>query len=158
LNYRFAQVNVAARKAKDAFKELSVTIDSFGQSLTPALKIILYIDEAHTLMIPSQKKLSYSGKNPSDKYLYDILCSALNNFLSEPLFVLFLSTASHLYQLVPSGALARSARARSNIHNLQAPITETPFDCSPDLPVWSHKLTLENTCDVVFMSRFGRPL
>ena len=59
---------------------------------------------------------------------------------------------------MPSGALARSARARSNIHNLQAPITETPFDCSPDLPVRPHKLTLENTCDVVFMSQFGRPL
>jgi hypothetical protein len=48
LNDHLAQVDVAARKAKDAFKELSVTIDSFNQSPAPAPKITLYFDEADT--------------------------------------------------------------------------------------------------------------
>jgi hypothetical protein len=156
LNY-LVQVDAVAKKAKDAFTELSVTIDSFGEFQLPP-KIILYFDEADTLMITPQRNKQSSGENPSDKYLYDILCSALNNLLSEPLLALFLSTASHLYQLAPSGPMARSARARSNIHNLQAPITETPFDCSPNFPVLPRDLTLEKTCDVAFMSQFGRPL
>jgi hypothetical protein len=154
LNDHLTQVNVAARKAKDVFKELSVTIDSFNQSSAPAPKLILYFDEADTLMIPPPKnKPSYSGENPSDKYLYDILYSALNNLLSELFLVLFLSTTSHLYQLAPSGPITRSAHAHSNIHNLQAPITETPFDCLPDFPVRPRQLTLKNTCDVAFMSQ-----
>jgi hypothetical protein len=71
---------------------------------------------------------------------------------------LFPSTASHLYKLAPSGPFARSAHARSNINNLQAPIIETPFDCYPDFLVQPCELTLENTCDIEFMSQFGLPL
>lgn len=162
---RLPQLDVAARKAKNAFHELSVTLDSFGNSSTSSLKVVLYFDEAHTLMVKvasrSKNGLSDSGQNfsdPADKYLYDIFCSALNHFLEEPLLVLFLSTTSHIYKLAPSGPLARSARARSNIDNLQAPITEIPFDCSPDFPVRPHQLTLEDTCNISFMARFGRPL
>ena len=143
----------------DAFTELSMTIDSFAETQGNSFKIIIYFDEADTLMTsPEKNKQSSSLENTLDKYIYDILCSALSRLVSEPLFAIFLSTAPHLYQLAPSGPFARSARARANIHNLQTPITETPFDCSPYFPVQPRDLTLENTCDVAFMSQFGRPL
>jgi hypothetical protein len=140
--------------AQHAFNTLCAT-------LGPSFKPVLYFDEAHTLMVtlPSQPTVdqAFPSENLGQTYLYDILCSALE-CLDKPPIVLFLSTASHLYQLAQSGSFTRSARARSNIKNLQAPITETPFDCFPDFLVQPRELTLENTCDIEFMSQFGRPL
>jgi hypothetical protein len=61
LNDRLAQVDVASKRAKDAFDALSATIDSFGIIPTQSLKIVLYFDEAHTLMtkVPPQ-----TGRDP----------------------------------------------------------------------------------------------
>jgi hypothetical protein len=116
------------------------------------VKLMLYFDEAHVL---AEKKVP---NDPDGKDLYDVLCSCFNLFPTSPIFVIYLSTNSNISQLAPSGPLARSARARDNADALQAPITEIPFDCSSIFPIQSHKLKLEDVCNVEFMAQFGRPM
>jgi hypothetical protein len=116
------------------------------------VKVVIYFDESHTLSDVS------APANSENKNLYDVLCSALDHLKSRPLFVIFLSANSHLATLAPSPALARSASAREHSDALQAPITETPFDCAPDLRILPRTLSLEDISDVGFMARFGRPL
>jgi hypothetical protein len=41
---------------------------------------------------------------------------------------------------------------------IQAPFTETPFDCHPSFPVIPSHFTLAGTAGVEFLARFGRPL
>jgi len=139
-----------------AFNGLSDAIDNriVGAQQFPAneIKVVIYFDESHTLsdvLAPT---------NPMNKTLYDVLCSALDHLKSRPLFTIFLSTNSHLATLAPSAALARSARALVHSGALQAPITETPFDCAPDLCILPGTLSLEDISDLEFMARFGRPL
>jgi hypothetical protein len=96
--------------------------------------------------------------DPDGKDMYDVLCSCFNFFLSSPIFVIYLSTNSNISQLAPPGSLARSARARENADALQAPITETPPDCSPVFSIESHKLTLNDVYEAEFMAQFGRPM
>ena len=150
------QVEQLGREALGAFNKLSSTIDSSieGRQHFPnnQIKVVLYFDEAQTLSD------EMAPKNIENKSLYDVLCSAFDHLRSASLFIIFLSTNSRLDKLVPGGPLARSARARENWHALQAPITETPFDCSPDFPIIPGTMKLEETCDVAFMARFGRPL
>ena len=50
------------------------------------------------------------------------------------IFNLYFDEAHTLMMPTCSGTFSKSARVRSSIRNLQAPITETPFDCSPDFP------------------------
>lgn len=110
----------------------------------------MYFDEAGTLT-----------KTFAPQYIktrYDVLCSVLCVFKKQPVFGIFISTASRLAQLAPTGRLARSARITTEIAHMQAPITETPFDCSPDLPVDPNSLTLDQISEISFMARFGRPL
>jgi hypothetical protein len=116
------------------------------------VKLILYFDEAHVL---SAKTVPH---DPDGKDMYDVLCSCFNLFLSLPVFVIFLSTVSNIYKLAPSGSLAKSARARANTDALQAPVTETPFDCSPKFPIKPGKFGLEEVSRVEFMAQFGRPM
>src|SRR5262245_11076058 len=112
----------------------------------------MYFDESHVLCGTP------SSTNKDDKTLLDVLCAAIDHLRSCPLFVIFLSTNSHLSKLAPGGPFAKSARARQNWDALQAPITETPFDCSPLFPLSLESLTLEDTSTVEFMAQFGRPL
>jgi hypothetical protein len=116
------------------------------------IKVMLYFDEAHVL---ADRKVP---GDPDGKDMYDVLCSCFNLFLSFPLFVIYLSTNSNLSLLAPQGPLARSARARANADALQAPITETPFDCAPTLRIKPNKLKLEDLYQIEFMAQFGRPM
>jgi hypothetical protein len=78
--------------------------------------------------------------------------------LADPIFVIFLSTRFNISNLATPGPLARSGRARENIDVLQAPVTETPFDCYPNLLIKPGELGLEDVSQVEFMARFGRPM
>ncbi|KAF9507409.1 hypothetical protein BS47DRAFT_1351722 [Hydnum rufescens UP504] len=116
------------------------------------VKLMLYFDEAHIL---AQRKV------PGDldgKDMYDVLCSCFSLLPSSSVFVIYLSTQSDISDLAPRRSLSRSARARENPEALQAPITETPFDCSPRFPVNPGELKLEDVYTVDFMAQFGRPL
>jgi hypothetical protein len=137
-------------KAVSAFSQLSLAIQCRVRDAPSddKIKVIMYFDEYHTL----------SGPVRSGKTVYDFLCSAFDDLVSLPLFVIFLSTNSHVRQDAPMPIFARSARARASPATLQAPITEVPFDCSPELPIAAGTLKLADVSTIPFMARFGRPL
>ncbi|EGO24856.1 hypothetical protein SERLADRAFT_415801 [Serpula lacrymans var. lacrymans S7.9] len=113
------------------------------------VKVMLYFDEAHTL-IPS------SDQEPQINVL-EVLQSCLADTHRRAHFALFLSTVSKLQDFAPVQHLANSARARAP-GPLQAPITEVPFDCWSGLPICPHLYKLGDLSKIRFMARFGRPL
>jgi len=119
---------------------------------TNDVQLMLYFNEAHGLL--DRKILD----DPDGKDMYDVLCLCFNAFLSSPIFVIYLLTNSNISQLAPAGQAARSGRAWTNTDALQAPITEVPFDCSPDFPIPSGEPSLQDICEVRFMAQFGRPM
>jgi hypothetical protein len=141
--------------AKKQVKLLLQRIDDCCESMeglkSDHVKLMLYFDEAHVLT----KTVPH---DPDQKDMYDVLCSCFNLFLSLPVFVIFLSTTSNINKLAPSGSLAKSARARANADALQAPVTETPFDCSSNFPIKPRKFGLGDVSQVEFMAQFGRPM
>jgi hypothetical protein len=144
--------------ARDALRRLLQTMDNLVEDgerkeiERDRIKLLLYFDESHCLL-----EANLTSETPG-KTLYDVLCSRLNAFLDFPLFSIFLSTASHLGKFAPPGPYARSARIRNAPESIQAPITETPFDCAPDFLVKPSTLRFRDICSVEFMSKFGRPL
>jgi hypothetical protein len=105
-------------------------------------------NEAHVLT-------GYKIPNDSEeKGTYDVLCLSFNFFLAFPISVICLSTTSNMSQLAPLGSLARSARACRYADRLQVPITETPFDCSPMLPIRPGKLLLKDVSEIEFLAQF----
>jgi len=151
-----ADLHAVSREAKFQLARLLQCIDksckSIGDYHRNEVKVMLYFDEAHVLA--ARKVLD----DPDGKDMYDVLCSCFNSFVSSPIFVIYLSTTSNISFLAPQGSLARSARARANANDLQAPITETPFDCAPTLRIKPDKLRLEDLYQTEFMAQFGRPM
>jgi hypothetical protein len=145
--------SAVSKMARNELALLLKCIDDCCESITENndVKLMIYFDEAHVLA----RKVP---KDPEEKDTYDVLCSCFNLFLPLPIFVIYLSTSSYISQLAPSGSLAGSARARDNADALQAPVTEIPFDCSPDFPIIPDKLGLNDVCKVEFMAKFGRPM
>ncbi|KAF9519221.1 hypothetical protein BS47DRAFT_1482200 [Hydnum rufescens UP504] len=143
--------------AKDGLERLIQCIDGCCMSIEAIpshhVKLMLYFDEAHVL----SKEIC---DGPGHKDVFHALCSSFNYFIRYPIFVIYLSTNSDISYLAPKGSLARSARARENPEALQAPVTETPFDCSPRFPIvpGAPELKLEHVCSLEFMAQFGRPL
>ena len=114
----------------------------------------MYFDEAHMLTTDvSKANVLWQGKD-----LYDCLLSHLNHFVEYPVFSIFLSTNSSLSDLAPPTREAKSSRARNALDHVQAPITETPFDCSPTLYVVPNTLKWQDVCKIEFMAQFGRPM
>jgi hypothetical protein len=144
-----------SQDAKSKLVRLLQTIDGCCESMegyqSGHVKLMLYFDEAHVLGEKSVEN-DLEGKD-----MYDVLCSCFNFFLSLPIFIVFLSTNSNVSQLAPRGSMAKSGRARENADALQAPITETPFDCSPKLPI-KPDLKLDDLYGIEFMAQFGRPM
>ena len=148
----YATSELAKREVELLLKRIDNCCASMKGFKNGHIKLMLYFDEAHVL---SAKRVAH---DPDEKDMYDVLCSCFNLFLSLPIFVIFLSTTSNIHELAPSGSLAKSARARADADALQAPVTETPFDCSPEFPVKPGKLGLKDVCQVEFMAQFGRPM
>ena len=118
--------------------------------LEDKVDILIYFDEAHTL---TECLVSRSGP----KTLYNVLLSVLNEYRGEPLFIVFLSTNPHLANFAPPPTQANSSRAiQAGVPH--APITETPFDCNDKITVKQFAHTREETGQVHFIARFGRPL
>lgn len=110
------------------------------------VKLVLNFDEAHELT--EAKILDRSD----DQTLYDVILSVLQEYRVYPLFGLFLFTLPHVAHFAPPSARAFA----SDIH--QAPITETPFDCYPDLFIEQDAYDLRAVSRTEFMARFGRHL
>ena len=139
----------AAEAARAELKQLIRKLDSLVGS--QRIKVVIYFDEAH----PLTKKKPKTG---DEKTLYDFLCLCLNQFLTLPVFCIFLSTNSSLAQFASPRALARSARIRGGKAETHAPITETPFDCCDTLMIKPGKLKMRDISTNEFMAKFGRPL
>jgi len=116
------------------------------------IRIILYFDEAHEL---SQRRTEDNQGNCIYDH-YNALCGSLNVFREQPIFIIFLSTHSSSSALAPPCEDNRSARAPAG--HLQAPITETPFDCSPVFPLKLDELSYSDVCKIDFLAQFGRPM
>jgi len=121
-------------------------------SFAKKIKIVMYFDEAHEL---SRHRPTDSKGNVAYNY-YDAFCNSLNLFLGLPIFTIFLSTHSSLTVLSPPREDHPSTRAR--VGHLQAPITETPFDCSPAFPLKLENINYDDICRIEFLSQFGRPM
>lgn len=148
--YEPANVLTAVVHAQEALDQLHKTIVGV-QSNEGGVEIMLYVDEAHSLVDQQLKKTP-------GMTLYDAFCSCPNAFLDWPIFTIFLSTVSHLGRFAPPGPSARFSRIVKQPDSIQAPITETPFDCAPNFLVKPSTLRLEDICTIEFMSNFGRPL
>jgi hypothetical protein len=122
--------------------------DDFRRS--KAVKLMVYFDEAHVLAAASDLQ---QGLDKKDNY--EVMCSCLNVFIGFPLFAIFLSTNSCLNRIARQGWQFRSFRARQH---LQAPITETPFDCSLEFPLKPGDLMLQDLYKIEMLASFGRPM
>ncbi|PSR73509.1 hypothetical protein PHLCEN_2v10650 [Hermanssonia centrifuga] len=117
-----------------------------------SVQLVIYFDDAQPLF-----KTDFNNGKSYFQSLLDVLCA----YRMDPVFVVFLSTISHLGRLpaVPQGNFSS---ARAHIHQThQATITELPFDCAPPEyypPVQPYTLTVEDITQIPFMARFGRPL
>jgi hypothetical protein len=123
---------------------------------SPHLKVLMYFDETHCLANCRSHDYDPHGR---PKTLFNILLSVLNDYLGDHIFVIFMSTVFEIPRFAPvSSVLISSARfVPSEGH--QAPITEVPFDCSPDLGnVRADSLRRSQVSDLRFMAQFGRPL
>ena len=76
----------------------------------------------------------------------------VQNDLNEKDMYNIMCLCFYIFQRIPPGSLARSARARINADALQVPITEIPFD---DLPIKPGTLKLEKLYDIEFMAQFS---
>ncbi|CAL1710532.1 unnamed protein product [Somion occarium] len=123
------------------------------------VKLLLYFDEAHELA--NKYLINNWGSRISNKSYYEIFLSCINPWLdtSVQVMTVFISTSPEIYlPLKTDEVLYGPSRLARIIH---PPITETPFDCSPHLPISMEELgelTLEKASDVAFLVRFGRPL
>ncbi|KAH7911645.1 hypothetical protein BJ138DRAFT_1125863 [Hygrophoropsis aurantiaca] len=116
------------------------------------VSVVLYFDEAHELARAKVDRCS------DGKTMYDVLCACLNeDFFNDSIFTLFLSTDPSIDRFEPPRPY-RSSLVWTRPVRLQVPITESPFDCSPDFPIKPGTLTLADLSRIEFMAMFGRPL
>ncbi|KAF9060292.1 hypothetical protein BDP27DRAFT_1430236 [Rhodocollybia butyracea] len=110
---------------------------------SPHLKVLVYFDEFQYLSTSKSRDPNIG----SQKSLYNILLSVLNDYSDWPLLTIFVSAVSHVAPPAPA-ALVSSAH-----------ITEVSFDSSPELENFGPDiLTRDQVSDVKFMANFGRPL
>ncbi|PCH41890.1 hypothetical protein WOLCODRAFT_137608 [Wolfiporia cocos MD-104 SS10] len=115
-----------------------------------SLRLVIYFDDAHRLMWYHVRARTYERHNS----LYRALRCVLNHMRKLPLFAVTLSTVCNLIEPAPRGVLVWE------YDTLQAPYTELPFDCLIDGKPFMEagQCTLEDTCQLCFLSQFGRPL
>lgn len=121
----------------------------------PEVLLQIVLDEAHGL-----SKVSITN-SPREKTLYDVFLSAFTDFgADKPMFLISLSTHSHLAKHArPLGKQASDRGVSPDAYH-QAPYTELPFDCFPaNQPIFvPGQLTLKDVSEARFMVQFGRPL
>ncbi|KAK0184282.1 hypothetical protein F5146DRAFT_938672 [Armillaria mellea] len=111
------------------------------------LKILIYFDDAHTLIAATT-----GSRN------YDVLCSALADIDGYSHFVIFMSTTGALNFRVrdPPKHDYRSSRAVAPKLTLPAAFTVLPFDIGPRV---LHKMATFGTLrSIKHLASFGRPL
>ncbi|KAK7444315.1 hypothetical protein VKT23_015327 [Stygiomarasmius scandens] len=143
-------LGLLAVQVDESLELLCKTIGKLGLK-GEELHLILYIDEVDGLT--DKTVVDFSGVA---RTALQTLLSVLSK-LTHPVFVIYLSTRSDTTKLAPSAQLVKSARFVEQARHLNAPITETPFDCVGK-PILVRQLTLSLLSNPVFLSLLGRPL
>jgi len=150
---------------QSALKLLEAISEKTGRKMEDRSEVLLFIyfDEAHCLhdvKLTRIRNKDGSNMETEKRTAYYSLVSALDELSELNIFSLFLSTASSLAQFAPTQRVMRSARSGDLSWGLQAPFTELPFDmytAEEPLAIEGQD-TLNDVCQIKFMSRFGRPL
>jgi len=139
----------ATETAIDQLYKLTKAVQPLAKD-SNAVAVMLYFDEAHNLAP------SYCTYYDTRSF-YQVLLSVLNDYKAYSMFAVFLSTTPQISTFAPPRAMANGDRAVywTAYH---APITETPFDCAPNLFIRQNVHTREQVAEVRFMAQFGRPL
>ncbi|KAK0205603.1 hypothetical protein DFS33DRAFT_782131 [Desarmillaria ectypa] len=130
------------RRTKDAYRDLinTVTVDH-----SKKLKLLIYIDEAHTLI----------RRGISAQSNYASLCSAMA-YLDDPdHFIMFMSTSAALSLPMSNSILVRATNITAT---LPAPFTILPFDVCANIRFNDPELTFERIRSIQHLARFGRPM
>ncbi|KAL4252956.1 hypothetical protein ABKN59_003494 [Abortiporus biennis] len=169
-NNEISNIQSALRLAAQQFISLTSVIQEIVRTEDAMPLVLMYFDEAHTLTgvtaqpdpplksdLDDAKPVQFKSQKvrPIPKSHYHILLSVLSDYCRYRLFGIFLSTTSNLGELAPPPGQVPSGRAPTTRHN--APFTETPFDCAPNIIVHPGILKRKDCADVRFASRFGRP-
>jgi hypothetical protein len=135
---------------REAAQSLCDTIES-KLSSTEAdspTRLVMYFDEARVL----------TSREVGDCSMYHTLCQVMNEWQTQRIFTLFLSTNSRLSRFAPPGRLHPSDRVVAR-HTPQNPFTEMPFDCLPGGKcLFTRGITLEDVSTIEYVVKFGRPL
>ncbi|KAJ7241042.1 hypothetical protein B0H12DRAFT_1237159 [Mycena haematopus] len=130
---------------------------------TVPVKILLVIDEAHTLtehwVQDPTAKAGPTG-DPIPRSFLSVMEHVLNSLRAVPIFTIYLSTNSKLEGLAPSDRRHPSNRMQ-HPEQLIPPFTEfTALDVfveKQSSEVLEHGVTLNKMCDPALVSSFGRP-
>ncbi|KAK0460599.1 uncharacterized protein EV420DRAFT_1641149 [Desarmillaria tabescens] len=112
------------------------------------LKLLIYIDEAHTL----------APMGPGKRNSYDPLCSAMADLGGSNHFIIFMSTTGALSLLGRPKSDHISARAVNVTAKLPAPFTILPFDVYANIQYDDPGLTFERIWSIQHLACFGRPM
>ena len=120
------------------------------------VRVVIYIDEAYSL------SRAFAPNDPKRSF-YDTFLSAFTDLGPEQdIFLISLSTHSHMAELARPQHEQRSARSSESPSYHQAPYTELVFDCLPDnKPIFNPTMmamTLGDVAELSFLVKFGRPL
>lgn len=141
------ELGTAISVAKNALTKLVDAIDACTTEATGDIKVVIY--QAFW------QNTYFEEIYPRPAHLF--LPSFLNDYASQPVFGIFLSTAAQVTYWAPKrGPMPSGARATLS-GPPHVPITETPFDCAPGLCVRMDTLTKEDVARTQFIAQFGRP-
>ncbi|KAK7444292.1 hypothetical protein VKT23_015303 [Stygiomarasmius scandens] len=144
------RLDLLAVQANASLELLCKTIRKLGLK-EEELHLVLYIDEVGGFT----DKTVFDFSGVAQTALQPLL-SVLSK-LTHPIFVIYISTQSDTTKLASSAQQVKSARFIEQARHLNAPITETPFDCVGK-PILVRQLTLSLLSNPVFLSLLGRPL
>lgn len=116
------------------------------------------MDEVHVLFEEWTQARVLLEEWTQPRSRYDELCSVLGDLRKEPLFIVFLSTASKLSQIAPPVDNTNSDRMKSESIILPSPFTELPFDLFAEGIVQEGVLDRRSVGSFSFIVKFGRAM
>ncbi|PBK63925.1 hypothetical protein ARMSODRAFT_1007454 [Armillaria solidipes] len=118
------------KRTKEAYRDL---INTLAVDPNKKLKLLIYIDEAHTLMERG------------------IIARMMANLDDPDHFIMFMSTSEVLSLPKSHNLIVRAA-------TLPAPFTVLPFDVCANIEYHDPELTFERIRSIQHLGRFGRPM
>lgn len=143
-----------------ALEEKQVSVEALGKDIIDFLDptnvckrreplVVLCFDEAHGLTITEETM----GWSP-----YNILRHSLRHLRTQPMFAVFIGTASNFHQFSPSAFLDPSYRAAQWHDEMFPPLAETGYDQLAIPVIADGSWLLDDVATLEYMSHLGRPL